>query len=321
MPLASHVHQLVQQWPHPAGDEPDECGGSGVERPFYRQRRSCTCPSSLPCSSSAFTTARSCTIHPAFDRHAFQTVWRVAAQLLDQQSIQLPEAQQDAETAYLTMHLLTGSRNNIWPSDLELDAPFQALLDSLMRGIAQAYRVPTMEADSALRDGLAAHLIPACMRQRFNLWSPPISYMRNLAEKYAFESTVAVQLAEEINAETGIILPDDEVNNLVLLLRAAFIRERPNRLNRVIVVCPSGMATAQLLVARLKARFPRLGKLDVLSLRELNPRGDAVGPTGHHHGAAAARIFKPIFSHSSSSAAVGRRHLSHYPMVSLTVKT
>lgn len=211
------------------------------------------------------------TIHPAFDRLAFQTVWRVAAQLLNQQGIQLPEAQQDAETAYLTMHLLAGSRNNIWPSDLEMDVPFQSLLDSLMRGIAQAYRVPSMETDSALRDGLAAHLIPACMRQRFNLWSPPINYMRNLAEKYAFESTIAVQLAEEINSETGIILPDDEVNNLVLLLRPAFIRERPNRLNRVIVVCPSGMATAQLLVARLKARFPRLGKLEVLSLRELNP--------------------------------------------------
>ena len=127
-----------------------------------------------------------------------------------------------------------------------------------------------MQSDTALREGLAAHLIPAFMRQRFDLWAPPIGYVRNLPERYGFETTIATTLAEEISAETGINLPDDEVHNLILLLRAAFIRERPNRLNRVIVVCPSGMATAQLLVARLKARFPRLGTLDVLSLRELD---------------------------------------------------
>lgn len=210
------------------------------------------------------------TIHPAFDEKAYTAVWHVATDLLTQLNIQLPPSQMASETAFLTMHLLSGSRNNVWPTDLEMDSPFQTMLDSLMRGIAQAYRVPALQADTALREGLAAHLIPAFMRQRFSLWSPPINYVRDLPERYAFEIAIASELAAEINAETGTVLPDDEVNNLVLLLRAAFIRERPNRVNRVIVVCPSGMATAQLLLARLKARFPRLGQLDILSLRELN---------------------------------------------------
>ena len=210
------------------------------------------------------------TIHPNFNKQVHQKVWHIAAKMLAQLEIHLPKTQQECETAYLTMHLLSGSRSGIWPIDLEMDEPFADLLNSLMRGIAQAYRVPAMQSDMALREGLAAHLIPAFMRQRFDLWAPPIGYVRNLPERYGFETTIATTLAEEISAETGINLPDDEVHNLVLLLRAAFIRERPNRLNRVIVVCPSGMATAQLLVARLKARFPRLGQLDVLSLRELN---------------------------------------------------
>jgi hypothetical protein len=38
----------------------------------------------------------------------------------------------------------------------------------------------------------------------------------------------------------------------------------------VLVVCPSGMATTQLLVARLRARLPRLGTFEVLSMRDLN---------------------------------------------------
>jgi len=210
------------------------------------------------------------TIHPDFNKQAQQKVWQVAAEMLAKLEISLQETQWECEVAYLTMHLLSGSRSGIWPTDLELDESFDTLLNSLTRGIAQAYRVPTMQNDTALREGLAAHLIPAFMRQRFNLWAPSMGYIKNLPERYSFETTIATTLAEEINTETGIHLPEDEVNNLVLLLRAAFIRERPNHLNRVIVVCPSGMAMAQLLVARLKARFPRLGKLDVLSLRELD---------------------------------------------------
>jgi mannitol operon transcriptional antiterminator len=52
-------------------------------------------------------------------------------------------------------------------------------------------------------------------------------------------------------------------------LRAEFVRARPARARRVLVVCPSGIATTQLLIARLKVRFPRLGTLEVLPMREL----------------------------------------------------
>ena len=66
-------------------------------------------------------------------------------------------------------------------------------------------------------------------------------------------------------------LPQSEVNNLEVLLRAAYIRNRTYRFDRIIVVCPSGMATAQLLVARLNARFPYLSSLQVTSMRDLTP--------------------------------------------------
>ena len=68
----------------------------------------------------------------------------------------------------------------------------------------------------------------------------------------------------------GVTLPESGSNDIALMLRAAYIRERPNRLEEVIVVCPSGMATAQLLVARLKARFPRIGDFRVVSLRDID---------------------------------------------------
>jgi mannitol operon transcriptional antiterminator len=66
-------------------------------------------------------------------------------------------------------------------------------------------------------------------------------------------------------------LPQAEINSLAVLLRAAFIRNRPYRFERVIIICPSGMATAQLLMARLHARFPNLSNMEVVSLRDLTP--------------------------------------------------
>ena len=81
--------------------------------------------------------------------------------------------------------------------------------------------------------------------------------------------TVAARIADDVAAAAGTPLPPDALDDLILLLRAAVVRARPERARRVLVVCPSGMATTQLLVARLKARFPRLGTFEVLPMRGL----------------------------------------------------
>lgn len=173
------------------------------------------------------------------------------------------------EITFLAAHLLTSVRNTRWPADFEDEGESMALIGRLMHTISTAYQLPDLVHDTTLRDGLLTHVIPACLRQQFGLWSPPQTSNR-LSDKYEFEHNLAETLAEMIERERETTLPQHEINNLALLIRAAYIRERPNRLQRVIVICHSGMATAQLLTARLRARFPRLNNIDVLSLRELN---------------------------------------------------
>ncbi|MDJ0752262.1 MAG: helix-turn-helix domain-containing protein [Ardenticatenaceae bacterium] len=199
-------------------------------------------------------------------------VWNVARNML---LSQFPALENESpvvnyETAAITIHLLSSAKNDRWPSDSETERSFEKLISKLLRLAAEAYEMPTINYDATLRDGLIANLVPAYLRNLFELWAPTPNQINSLSsEKYAFEYEVANALAEEISRSTGIHLPEHDINNLVLLLRAAYIRERPHELKDVLVVCPSGMATAQLLVARLKARFPRLGHLTVISLREL----------------------------------------------------
>ncbi len=197
-------------------------------------------------------------------------IWAVATQIAKHLGWRSNTRWPESEVAYIAMHFLAAPRNDRWPGDLEIDHIFTELIDELIARIVNTYGLPHLAQDKTLRDGLVIHIIPACLRHRFNLWIPHTYEHTELSGKYRFERELAIVLADIIEQRTAVILPENEINNIALLLRAAYIREHPNLVQEVIIVCPSGMATAQLLVARLKARFPRLGTLRVVSLRELN---------------------------------------------------
>ena len=150
------------------------------------------------------------------------------------------------------MNFLAAPRNGRWPGDIEIDQIFADLIDEVVQAIVHAYNLPNLAQDKTLRDGLVIHIIPACLRHRFKLWLPDIPVRTKLSDKYRFEWELATVITNIIEQKTAVVLAKNEVNNIALLLRAAYIRERPNQVQDVIVVCPSGMATAQLLVARLK---------------------------------------------------------------------
>ena len=196
-------------------------------------------------------------------------VWSVSKHVAARLGVQLGESWSDDEVANIAIQLLTTARNERWPTDLDFDSNLTELIDFLMVFIARAYKIPKLANDTTLHDGLAVHIIPACLRARFGYKTPPYYQPTVLSEKYPFEIQVAEDVSREIEKFTGIALPESEVRDIALLLRAAYIRERPNRLEKVLVICPSGMAVAQLLVARLKARFPRLGSVEVVSVRRL----------------------------------------------------
>lgn len=196
--------------------------------------------------------------------------WQVAEQVSQHLAWNTSAHWPESEIASLAMHILAAPRNERWPGDLETDVKFGKLVDTLLEHIAEAYQMPSLIDDKTLHDGIVTQIVPACFRQRFGLWMPPPLPATTLSDKYSAEHLLAHQLSSEIEAQTGVVLPESEINNVALLLRAAYIRIQPSREHQVIVVCPSGMATAQLLVARLKARFPRIESFEVLSVRDLS---------------------------------------------------
>ena len=198
------------------------------------------------------------------------SVWDVASMVAKRLGWKLSTNWRDTDIAGIAMYILTAPRNERWPGDLEIDTNFEKVMNAIMAHIAEVFDTPEMENDRTLHDGIVNHVVPACLRQKLNLWMPSLSPTMTLSKKFEAEHQAAHSVVAIVEKETGLKLPATEISNIAALLRAARIRIRPYRFQKVIVVCPSGMATAQLLVARLEARFPRLGPLSVVSLRKLD---------------------------------------------------
>lgn len=198
-------------------------------------------------------------------------MWPVAAQAASRLGRETNTVWQPGDIAGGAMEMMAAPRNEVFPGELERDSDFAALGERLMAYIGQAFDNPKVKQDRMLQNGLLNNIVPACFRQRFNLWFPVALNNTSLPDQYEREYAVALGISQIVYEFNGVQLPQSEINNLVVLLGAAFIRNRPYRFEHVIVICPSGMATAQLLVARLHTRFPNLSNLEVISLRDLTP--------------------------------------------------
>jgi mannitol operon transcriptional antiterminator len=198
-------------------------------------------------------------------------IWPAAAYVAKHLGRATSAAWKPADVAGVAMEMMAAPRNEILPGELGRNGDFTVLIERLMDYISHAFEISEMKHDHTLQNGLLNNIVPACFRQRFHLWFPVALNSASLPEQYELENGIAQAVARMVHEHTGLALPQPEINNLVVLLRAAFLRNRTYRFERIIVVCPSGMATAQLLVARLNARFPYLNKLEVTSLRDLTP--------------------------------------------------
>ena len=174
------------------------------------------------------------------------------------------------DIAYVVMYVFCSPLLENWVSDLEMVNGYKDLFEELLVTINSLYRINGLTEDPTLREGIINYLIPVFNQHSYGLWFPRAGVDMASIEQCTDEFTLVDQLAEIIHKRISISLKDEDKCMLVAFLRAAYIRLRSYKFNNVLLVCPSGMATAQLLTARLKTRFPHLGKLTVVSFRELD---------------------------------------------------
>jgi len=167
----------------------------------------------------------------------------------------------EAEIGYISLHLLGAKvqANLTQPDELQetlahLD-PHMLDLARRMAALAEkALDIPLQE-DIQLLTGLALHLRPTINRLKHGLGlrNPVLDELKRAYPSLMGVAWLAAAILEE---EEGISVAEEEVGYLALHLGAAVERARSRR--RVLVVCGSGLGTAQLVASRLRASFPDL---------------------------------------------------------------
>jgi len=198
-------------------------------------------------------------------------VWTVASFIAQKLGQDTQSCWNPGDVAGIAVQMMAAPRNEILPGEVERYEDLARLIEKLLDYLSAEIGISKLKYDRTLQNGLLTYIVPALYRQRFQIWFPMSLSPSFLPEQDERETTISNEIFRMVFEHTGIHLPANEMDYLVVLLRAAIIRNRTYRFDRIIVICPSGVATAQLLVARLHARFPYLSNLQVTSLRDLTP--------------------------------------------------
>ncbi|MGI9605814.1 MAG: BglG family transcription antiterminator [Acidimicrobiales bacterium] len=166
------------------------------------------------------------------------------------------------EVAGLTEYLL-GFEALTSTIDLPVTDEVESVVGELL-AIATDRLHASLADDHELRRSLSLHLTRLAIRLRHGL---PVHnpLLAEVTERYADVHAVSVDLAQHLSAHFGATINDDEVGFITMYLSGAMERGHLRPRRRAMVVCPSGMATAWVLVSRLQAEFPELELADVLS--------------------------------------------------------
>ena len=183
---------------------------------------------------------------------------KVAVAFESEFDVDLPEP----EVAGITEYLLGLVSLSNHPFD---QGNHETLVDRLTELAAQRLD-PALANDLELRRGLSQHLDRLSVRLRYGL--PVVNpLLSEVADRYPQVHAVARELGDVIADHLGAQPAEEEVGYVTMYWAGAMERARRFPGRRVLVVCPSGMATAWVLVSRIQAEFPQFEVVKVLSFR------------------------------------------------------
>ena len=193
------------------------------------------------------------------DHPASKTVRGLATTLT---SLGRPELN-DHEIAGLTEYLLGFDALKEAPTNSE---DTEALVDQIL-AVATERLHQALVGDALLRRSLSAHFARLSVRLSYGL---PVHnpLAAEVAERYPDVQEVVAEVGPIIEAHFGGVMNEDELGFVTMYICGAMERANLRPRRRAMVVCPSGMATAWVLVSRLQAEFPELSLVQVLSAVE-----------------------------------------------------
>lgn len=209
--------------------------------------------------------------HADFEEIAEQTEFQVAEHIVKKVENILNVTFPEEEVAYVAIHLLgtkmvsvSGKRDEKNVDHL-INPETHQLIDAILEKIEDKMDLK-INRDKELIVALGLHLKPAINRYKYdmNIRNP---MLKDIKRNYplAYEAGIIAGLA--IEEHTGSKINENEIGFLALHIGAAMERRKMEQEpKRCLIVCASGLGSAQLLYYRIKSKFE--GKLEVVGTTE-----------------------------------------------------
>lgn len=122
--------------------------------------------------------------------------------------------------------------------------------------------------DKKLYKGLLTHIVPMIYRLNNNirLQNPLI---KEIKKQYSVMFNITWFVLVDLEAKLNIHIPEDEIGFIMVHFQSAL--ERHEDIKKVLIVCPIGIVTSELLETRIKKYLPSLNLYEVVSVQNLNP--------------------------------------------------
>lgn len=180
------------------------------------------------------------------------------AELVEQRlGVRLP----DEEVAYIQIHLIAASADQVRLSEKDLDFPVSKRLKDLLRPFGY---------DKDLLMGLSIHMQTTVKRLKVNagLSNP---YTEEVKQSYPQAFDEALIIADDYEKQYDISMNDDEVAYVAFHVEAFLERRRTvHQKVKAVIVCSTGLGSAQLLAAKVRREFSEIVIKGIWSLHDFH---------------------------------------------------
>lgn len=188
----------------------------------------------------------------------------IADRLAEATKITLPED----EIVYLSMHL-EGTKYDVSNLPLAQEeengaAGLPKIIDHMLEMMSERYHFDVSQ-DTEIKKGLLLHLQPAIsrMRNRLSISNPCLTEIK---QRYLSAFEMGIDCFKLLSEAYDIPYNEDEIAYLAMHIQAMVERNRIGTVDyRVLVVCPFGVGTSQLIVSKLRSHFQCFSALDVMN--------------------------------------------------------
>lgn len=169
-----------------------------------------------------------------------------------------------ADFDYLNKQLIShGLEPNL--EDLDAKENYQQVVASIIREMSYSLKVD-LTSDEKLRKNILYHLLTMIYRLKLNM---PIKnpLLKEIRDNYSILYSTTWLVLSKYEPELGIQFTDDEIAFLAVHFQGAV--DRLSKKRYILVVCPTGIGTSELIANRLRSLLFPHDMLEVVSLRSL----------------------------------------------------